>query len=99
MGGVAARSDWSTGATFMSFLSAPVTTSQGHEHVDKGSLALERNRNPFLVNADWLSHEPNGDAGWTLTFNDRYGNFTPSSQFGTRRYANTFQVRHLNSSG
>src|SRR5262249_37458828 len=98
-GGVAARSDWSSGATFMSFLSGPYLSPAGHEHVDKGSIALERNRNPFLVNQGWLAHEPNGDAGWTLTYNDRWGNFDPNTEFGTRKYHNTFQVRHLDATG
>ncbi len=98
-GGVAARSDWSSSATFMSFQSAPYISPQGHEHVDKGSIALERNRNPFVVNQGWLAHEPNGDAGWTLTYNDRWGNFDPTTEFGTRKYHNTFQVKHIDSTG
>ncbi len=98
-GGVAARSDWSNTATFMSFLSGPYLSPQGHEHVDKGSIALERNRIPFVVNQGWLAHEPNGDAGWTLSFNDRWGNFDSTTEFGTRKYHNTFQVRHVDSTG
>ena len=101
IGGVAARSDWSANATFMSFLSGPYVNNPaaGHESFDKGSLALERNRNPFLVNPAWLAHEPNGDPGWTLTYDDRFGNWDADHTVGNRILYNTFQVRHLNSAG
>ncbi len=102
IGGVAARSDWTTGATFMSFISAPYINNPGagHEGFDKGSPAFERNRNPFLVNPDaWLSHEPNGDAGWNATYDDRFGNWDADHTLGNRTLYNTFQVRHLSSTG
>ncbi len=101
-GGVAARSDWSPSATFLSFLSGPYINNPGagHEAFDKGSPAMERNRNPFLVNpAAWLSHEPNGDPGWTLTYNDRFGNWDVDHTLGNRTLYNTFQVRHLDAQG
>ncbi|HLJ48142.1 MAG TPA: hypothetical protein VKU01_19140 [Bryobacteraceae bacterium] len=102
MGGVTARSDWSTSATFLSFVAGPYINNPGagHEAFDKGSLAIERNRNPLLVNADaWLTHDPNGDPGWSLTFDDRYGNWSASHNIGNRILYNTFQVRQLDSSG
>jgi hypothetical protein len=102
MGGVTARSDWSTSATFMSFMSGPYINNPGagHEAFDKGSLAIERNKNPLVVNADaWLSHEPNGDNGWTVTYDDRYGNWSADHNIGNRILYNTFQVRQLDGSG
>ncbi len=102
MGGVTARSDWSTSATFLSFIAGPYINNPaaGHEAFDKGSLAIERNKNPLLVNADaWLSHDPNGDPGWSLTFDDRYGNWSVDHTIGNRILYNTFQVRQLDSQG
>src|SRR6185295_10948641 len=102
MGGVTTRSDWSTSATFMSFMSGPYVNNPGagHEAFDKGSLAIERNKNPLVVNPDaWLSHEPNGDPGWTATYDDRFGNWDVDHTLGNRILYNTFQVRHVNSVG
>ena len=102
MGGVAARSDWSTSATFMSFMSGPYINNPaaGHEGFDKGSLAIERNRNPLVVNpAAWLAHEPNGSFGWTATYDDRFGNWDIDHTLADRTLYNSFQVRHLNSQG
>jgi hypothetical protein len=102
MGGVTARSDWSTSATFLSFMAGPYINNPGagHEAFDKGSLAIERNKNPLVVNADaWLSHEPNGDPGWSLTYDDRYGNWSTDHSLGNRILYNTFQVRQLDGQG
>ncbi len=102
MGGVTARSDWSTSATFMSFMSGPYINNPGagHEAFDKGSLAIERNKNALLVNPDaWLTHDPNGDPGWSAGFDDRFGNWDANHNIGNRTFYNTFQVRQLNSSG
>ena len=102
IGGVAARSDWSNTATFLSFLSSPYINnpSAGHEAFDKGSPAMERNRNPLLVNPPaWMSHEPNGDAGWNLTYDDRFGNWDADHTTGNRVLYNTFQVRRLDAQG
>ncbi len=101
-GGVAARSDWSTGATFLSFMSGPYINAPaaGHESFDKGSLAIERDKNPLVVNpAAWLTHEPNGSAGWTATYDDRFGNWDVDHTLGNRILYNTFQVRHLDPQG
>jgi hypothetical protein len=102
IGEVAARSDWSNNATFLSFLSGPYINNPaaGHEAFEKGSPAIERNRNPLLVNpAAWLSHEPNGDAGWSATYDDRFGNWDTDHTVGNRILYNTFQVRHMDAQG
>jgi hypothetical protein len=111
MGGVTARSDWSTTGTFMSFMSGPYINNPGagHEAYDKGSLAIERNKNPLLVNAQaWLAHDTgrrdadghsDGDDGWSVGFDDRYGNWSTDHNIGNRRLYNTFQVRQIDSHG
>jgi hypothetical protein len=102
MGGVTVRSAWATNGTFMSFMSGPYINnpSAGHEAFDKGSLAIERNKNPLLVNPDaWLSHEPNGDPGWTVTYDDRFGNWDVDHTIGNRILYNIFQVRHIDGTG
>jgi hypothetical protein len=102
MAGVTARSDWSSTATFMSFISGPYidNPAAGHESFDKGSPAFERNKNPLLVNAgSWLAHDPNGDPGWDLKYDDQYGNWDVNHNLGNRSLNNTFQVRQLDSQG
>jgi hypothetical protein len=102
MGGVTARSEWSPSATFMSFITGPYVNNPGagHESFEKGSPAFERNRNPLLVNAGaWLAHEPNGDPGWSLKFDDQYGNWSLSHDIGNRTLYNTLQVRQLDAQG
>lgn len=102
MGAVSARSDWSAGATFMSFVSGPFVNYPGatHEHLDKGSPAFQRARNPLLVNPTaWLTHEPNGSPGWTATFDDLLGNSSLGEFYGNRRMYNTFQVRKTDAAG
>ena len=102
MGGVTTRSDWSTSGTFMSFMSGPYINNPGagHEAFDKGSLAIERNKNPLVVNPDaWLSHDPNGDPGWSATYDDRFGNWDVDHTLGNRILYNTFQLRHVDATG
>ena len=102
MGGMTARSDWSTSATFLSFMAGPYINNPaaGHESFDKGSLAIQRNKNPLVVNADaWLTHDPNGDPGWSAGFDDRYGNWNVNHLIGNRTFFNTFQVRQLDGQG
>ena len=99
---VSARSDWSPGATFMSFVSGPYINSPGagHENFDKGSPAFERNKNPLLVNPGaWLAHEPFGDPGWSLKYDDQFGNWDVDHNIGNRSLYNTFQVRQLDAQG
>jgi hypothetical protein len=98
----AARSDWSTGATWMSFRSGPYINNPGagHQGFDAGSLALVRAKTPLLVNpAVWIMHEPNGDPGENAQYDDLFGNWDVDHTVGNRRLDNTFQVRHLDSSG
>jgi len=62
---------------------------------------FRENKNPLLVNADaWLAHDPNGDPGWSLNFDDRYGNWDVDHNIGKSQVStNTFQVRQLDSQG
>jgi len=99
---VSARSDWSPSATFMSFVAGPYINSPGagHENFDKGSPAFERNKNPLLVNPGaWLAHEPFGDPGWSLKYDDQFGNWDVNHNIGNRSLYNTFQVRQLDAQG
>ncbi|HTS31427.1 MAG TPA: Ig-like domain-containing protein, partial [Bryobacteraceae bacterium] len=97
-----ARSDWSNAATWMSFRSGPYINNPGagHQGFDAGSLALVRGRSPLLVNsAVWIMHNPGGDAGENAQYDDLFGNWDLDHTLGNRRFDNTFQVRHLDSSG
>ena len=97
-----ARSDWSNAATWMSFRSGPYINNPGagHQGFDAGSLALVRGRSPLLVNAAvWIMHNPGGDAGENAQYDDLFGNWDADHTLGNRRFDNTFQVRHLDSSG
>jgi hypothetical protein len=100
MGAVAARSDWTTGASWMSFRAAPYTNNpaQGEQYFDEGSLALVRGNTPLLVNATgWAVHNPQGTAGENDVYSDNYGTFSPSNgALGNRRPYNIFYVRHMN---
>ncbi|HXA51553.1 MAG TPA: hypothetical protein VNV86_14650 [Candidatus Acidoferrum sp.] len=46
-----------------------------------------------------LSKSPNGDPGWTATYDDRFGNWDVDHTLGNRTFYNTFQVRHLDAQG
>jgi hypothetical protein len=100
MGAVAARSDWTTGATWMSFRAGPYTNNpnQGEQFFDEGSLALVRGNTPLLLNATgWAVHEPQGTAGENDVYADNYGSFSASNgALGNRRPYNIFYVRHMN---
>ena len=100
MGAVAARSNWTTGASWMSFRAGPYINnpSQGEEDFDQGSLALVHGGTPLLINATgWAVHNPNGTAGENDVYNDNYGSFTPNNAaMGNRRPYNIFYVRHMN---
>lgn len=101
MNAVSARSDWSTGASWMSFRAGPYTNNPGagHEFFDQGSLALVRGGNPLLVNASgWLVHEPGGNADETKVFNDNYGNLDGTPYSGNRQLYNIFYVRSMSGS-
>ncbi len=100
MGAVAARSNWTTGASWMSFRAGPYTNNpeQGEQYFDEGSLALVRGKTPLLVNATgWAVHNPQGTAAENDVYSDNYGNFSPNNgALGNRRPYNIFYVRHMN---
>ncbi|WP_158881912.1 hypothetical protein [Rhodanobacter sp. L36] len=100
MGAVAARSNWTTSATWMSFRSGPYTNNpgQGEQDFDEGSLALVRGATPLLVNATgWAVHNPSGNTGENDVYTDNYGSFSSGNDAsGNRRPYNIFFVRHMN---
>ncbi len=102
MGAVSARSNWTTGATWMSFRAGPYTNNPqaGEEYFDQGSLALVRGGTPLLLNATgWAVHNPGGNAAENDVYNDNYGSFNANNgALGNRRPYNIFYVRHMNGS-
>lgn len=101
LGAVAARSDWTTGASWMSFRAAPYINNpaQGEEGFDQGSLALVRGNVPLLVNTfGWMVHEPNGAADENLLYDDLLGSFNNTLYFGNRQIYNVFYVRNMSGS-
>ncbi|MEP7041493.1 MAG: hypothetical protein ABI843_00435 [Dokdonella sp.] len=103
MNAVAARSDWTTNASWLSFRAGPYVNNpnQGEEYFDQGSLALVRGNQPLLVNATGqIVHDPNGSDGDNAVYNDNYGDFQASNLLSGNRHAyNVFYVRHMNGSG
>jgi hypothetical protein len=111
MNAVAARSDWSTAATWLSFRAGPYVEDPNHaeEYYDQGSLALVRGATPLLVNGTgWIVHEPDGDRGeYPADFScdtpddesiycDMFGNFEPSDPYlGNRSLPGVFFVRNM----
>ncbi|MDR3389829.1 MAG: hypothetical protein P4L92_22555 [Rudaea sp.] len=96
---VAARSDWTTNASWMSFRAGPYIDNPeaGEEGFDQGSLALVRGGTPLLVNGTgWEVHEPGGDADENRVYNDEYGGFDGSVYSGNRTIYNIFYVRNMN---
>jgi hypothetical protein len=101
MGAVSARSDWSKGASWMSFRAGPYVNNpaQGEEGFDQGSLALVRGNVPLLVNTyGWIVHEPNGSSDEDLAYSDLYGTFNGSVYFGNRQMYNVYYVRSMSGS-
>jgi hypothetical protein len=101
MNAVAARSDWGTGATWMSFRAGPYVNNpaQGEEYFDQGSLALVRGGSPLLINTGgWVVHEPNGTADEANVYNDNYGGFDGSVYMANRQLYNVFYVRNMSGS-
>ena len=99
MNAVAARSDWSSGASWMSFRAGPYINNpnQGEEGYDQGSLAIVRGSTPLLVNGSgWIVHEPNGNNDENSLYNDLYGNFDGSVYSGNRTIYNIFYARQMN---
>ena len=97
---VAARSDWTTSAVWMSFRAGTYVDGPGagEQGFDEGSLALVRGGVPLLVNGTgWAVHEPGGDADENRVYNDEYGNFFADDiYYGNRTIYNIFYVRHMN---
>ncbi len=98
MGMVAARSDWTTTASWMSFRAAPYVNNpnQGEEGFDEGSIAIVRGNAPLLVNTwGWMVHEPNGSSDENLLYNDLYGAFTGTVYQGNKQIYNIYYVRNM----
>lgn len=101
MSAVAARSDWSTSASWMSFRAGPYVNNpaQGEEYFDQGSLALVHGGAPLLVNAGgWVVHNPNGTADENSVYSDNYGSSNGSVYSGNRQLYNIFYVRNMSGS-
>jgi len=99
MNAVAARANWTTSASWMSFRGGPYVNNpdQGEEGYDQGGLALARGATPFLINATgWLVHDPGGTADETRQYNDQYGRFDGTPYMGNRQIYNVFYVRNMN---
>lgn len=99
MNAVAARSDWTTAATWMSFRAGPYVNNPGagHELFDQGSLALVHGKIPLLVNGTgWIVHEPGGNDDESNVLADDYGDFNPNNVYsGNRVLNNIFYVRNM----
>jgi hypothetical protein len=64
MNAVAARSDWTTSASWMSFRAGPYVEDPNHaeQYFDQGSFAIVRGSTPLVVNpTGWIAHEPEGN--------------------------------------
>lgn len=98
IGATAARSDWSTGASWMSFRAGPYVNNpgQGEQGFDQGSLALVRGNAPLLVNTfGWMAHEPNGSADENRLYSDLFGSFDGALYMGNRQIYNVYYVRNM----
>lgn len=101
IGMVAARSDWTTSASWMSFRAGPhiENPQQGEEGFDQGSLALARGNTPLLVNTfGWMVHEPNGASDENLLFADLFNDFDGTIYHGNRQIYNIFYTRQMSGS-
>ncbi len=101
MNAVAARSDWTTTASWMSFRAGPYVNNpgQGEEIFDQGSLALVRGNTPLLVNGTGqIVHEPHGDDDENRIYTDNYGDSDGSVYSGNRTIYNIFYVRQMKGS-
>ena len=97
---VAARSDWTTGASWMSFRAGPYVNnpSQGEEIFDQGSLALVRGNTPLLVNGTGqIVHEPKGDDENRI-YTDNYGD-SDGSVYSSNRTIYNIDRTHKASAG
>jgi hypothetical protein len=96
---VAARSDWTTSAVWMSFRAGAYVDGPGagEQGFDEGSLALVRGGTPLLVNGTgWAVHEPGGNVDENNVYNDEYGGFNAANIYsGNRTIYNIFYVRKM----
>jgi hypothetical protein len=98
---VAARSDWTTNASWMSYRAGPYTDNpdQGEQGWDEGSLSLTKGANPLLVNTEgWIIREPGGNADENSLYADLTGNFNGTAFLGNRQCYNIFYVRNMTNS-
>jgi hypothetical protein len=97
---VAARSDWTTNATWMSFRGGTYIDGPGagEQGFDEGGLALVRGGTPLLVNGTgWTVHEPGGNGDENRVYNDEHSDLVPDDiYYGNRTIYNIFYVRHMN---
>ncbi|MEO6926519.1 MAG: hypothetical protein ABI129_07590, partial [Rhodanobacter sp.] len=101
MSAVAARSDWGTDASWMSFRAGPYTNApaQGEQYFDQGSVALARGNTPLVVNASgWMVHELHGGADEDRIYNDNQGRSDGTIFSGNRQLYNIFYVFNKNGS-
>ncbi|MGA7298612.1 MAG: hypothetical protein WBW92_14030 [Rhodanobacteraceae bacterium] len=102
LGMVAARSDWGTDASWMSFRSGPYVESPDHgeQYPDQGSLALVHGGTPLLINASgWIVHEPGGTDDENRIYTDNRGSFSSGNVYsGNSQLYNVFYVRHMSGS-
>jgi len=95
---VAARSDWGTGASWMSFRAAPYVDNPGagEEGFDQGSIAIVRGKTPLVVNGTGqIVHEPNGDADENRIYNDDYADFDGTVYNSNRQIYGVYFVRSM----
>ena len=95
MDAVAARSDWGTNASWMSFRAGPYTNApaQGEEYFDQGSVVFTRGNTPLVVNASgWMVHEPGGGPDEDRIYNDNQGRSDGTIFSGNRQLYNIFYV-------
>lgn len=100
---ISARSDWTTGATWMSFRAGPYIDNPeaSEEGFDQGGLALVRGGTPLLVNGTgWIVHEPGGNEDEDRVYNnnqsDLFGSFASDDIYsGNRTIYNIFYVRNM----
>ncbi|MEP6484426.1 MAG: hypothetical protein ABJB01_08245 [Rudaea sp.] len=98
---IAARSDWTTAATWMSFRAGPYIEGPGaaEEGFDQGSLALVRGGTPLLLNGTgWAVHEPGGNVDENNVYADEFGGFNHTVFSGNRTLYNIFYVRKITGS-
>lgn len=104
MGAVAARSDWTRNARWMSIRGAPYVNNPNasEEMYDQGGLVLTKGSQPLLVNGwGWMVNEPGGDQAEGLLLNDILDQSisTMSPFLGNRQVFNVFYVRNMAADG